>query len=490
MATGAPHLLHLATTTASTVNFQIPSIAIKLDRENYSLWRTTIIAALETFDLDDFVLNPKPPSETIVVPATDGTPATATAPAVPATPATTAPNPEFSIWKKRDRFVLLWLQSTLSERALAIVTRCHSSQMAWQAIEKTFQAQTRACRMQLKAQLQSLTKGSMTMIEYIERKRAIADSLAENLHPVHDEDLISYILTGLDSSYGAFLTAFMMKTDTFSIDDLAGLLLQEEARIEQDHLRQSNVQATPTALAVNRSNNNNNKSYLQGQNSNTSSGSRDSRLSDPKKRRPVCQLCQKLGHEAIDCWQRGNQTDYPSRRQNPRNPPRQANVAQYHSPSTVIDPAWYIDTGATDHVSPDIQKLNIAEDYKGDDKLQVGNGNQLSISHVGSSYLPHLKLPNVLIVPKLTKNLLSVSKLTADNDVYVEFWRNHCNVKSFQGHTILRGDVNDGLYRLHPTQNKVAFTGVRTSLHGWHQRLAHPHEPVLRRLVSQFIGKF
>ncbi|KAL4582354.1 hypothetical protein LXL04_006901 [Taraxacum kok-saghyz] len=55
----------------------------------------------------------QPPSETIVVPATDGTPATATAPAIPATPATTAPNPEFSLWKKRDRFVLLWLQSTL-----------------------------------------------------------------------------------------------------------------------------------------------------------------------------------------------------------------------------------------------------------------------------------------------------------------------------------------------------------------------------------------
>lgn len=49
MATGAPNLLALATTTASTLNFQIPSIPIKLDRENYALWRTTIIANLETF---------------------------------------------------------------------------------------------------------------------------------------------------------------------------------------------------------------------------------------------------------------------------------------------------------------------------------------------------------------------------------------------------------------------------------------------------------
>lgn len=43
-----------------------------------------------------------------------------------------------------------------------------------------------------------------------------------------------------------------------------------------------------------------------------------------------------------------------------------------NNPSTVIDPAWYFDTGATDHVSPNQNKLNIAEECKGDDKLQVG----------------------------------------------------------------------------------------------------------------------
>lgn len=110
----------------------------------------------------------------------------------------------------------------------------------------------------------------------------------------------------------------------------------------------------------------------------------------------------------------------------------------------------------------------------------------MSISHVGSSYLPNLKLPNVLIVPKLTKNRLSVSKLTDDNYVLVEFGRTHCNVKSFQGKTILQGDKTDGLYWLPFNSNKVALSVVRTSLHGWHRRLTHPHEPVLRRLVSSF----
>ena len=74
------------------------------------------------------------------------------------------------------------------------------------------------------------------MIDYVEKKRAIADSLAENLNPISSEDLIGHILNGLDSSSGPFTAVFMMKNGNTSIDALIGLLLQEEARLEQDHL--------------------------------------------------------------------------------------------------------------------------------------------------------------------------------------------------------------------------------------------------------------
>lgn len=66
--------------------------------------------------------------------------------------------------------------------------------------------------MAMKVQLRSLSKGSLLMLDYIERKQFIADSLAENLHPLSEEDLIGYILSSLDSSYAAFTTAFMMES--------------------------------------------------------------------------------------------------------------------------------------------------------------------------------------------------------------------------------------------------------------------------------------
>lgn len=155
-----------------------------------------------------------------------------------------------------------------------------------------------------------------------------------------------------------------------------------------------------------------------------------------------------------------------------------------------IDPSWYFDTGAADHVSFDLRKLSISNEYTGTETLQVGNGNHLLISHIGSCSLQHLRLPNVLIVPKLIKHLISVYKLCRDNNVMMEFWPNLCSIKTFQGQTILQGDVNYGLYRMPisapATTPSIALTTVHSSLHRWHSRLGHPHEAILRRLVSSF----
>lgn len=127
MATRTPHLLNLATTTTSIINLQIPTIAVKLDRENFIIWRTITIVVRETFELDELSLNPTPPPTTFLVPTIEGTPATSDYSTIPQTPTTIAPNLESTTWKKRDLFMLLWLSSTLSERALFIVTHFNSS---------------------------------------------------------------------------------------------------------------------------------------------------------------------------------------------------------------------------------------------------------------------------------------------------------------------------------------------------------------------------
>ncbi|XP_031247957.1 uncharacterized protein LOC116105684 [Pistacia vera] len=109
--------------------------------------------------------------------------------------------------------------------------------------------------------------------------------------------------------------------------------------------------------------------------------------------------------------------------------------------STVHDATWYMDSGATDHVTSDFSQLTRSTSYVGSEQLQVGNGELFSISHIGFVDLNcpfrTLHLRNVLCVPHITKNLLSVSKLTRDNLVTVEFFIDSCVVKDKLSKVIL-----------------------------------------------------
>jgi hypothetical protein len=86
------------------------------------------------------------------------------------------------------------------------------------------------------------------------------------------------------------------------------------------------------------------------------------------------------------------------------------------------------DTGTTDHLTHELSKLNPRDSYSGHDQVRTTNGLGMHISHIGqTSLLTHttktIPLLNVLRVPSVTCNLISIPNLTLDNDVFVEFHR-------------------------------------------------------------------
>ncbi|KAL5767206.1 hypothetical protein ACOSP7_013792 [Xanthoceras sorbifolium] len=55
---------------------------------------------------------------------------------------------------------------------------CYTSGHDWITIERLFISQSRANKLQLKVQLQTLGKGGITMSEYLLKKKSIFDALA------------------------------------------------------------------------------------------------------------------------------------------------------------------------------------------------------------------------------------------------------------------------------------------------------------------------
>ena len=100
-------------------------------------------------------------------------------------------------------------------------------------------------------------------------------------------------------------------------------------------------------------------------------------------------------------------------------PPSNAYMA---ASSSFCDPNWYLDSGATNHVTPDLSNLSIHSEYHGLDQLSVGNGAGMPISLVGMTSFSiannHFTFKDIFHIPQIFKNLLSVSKFTHDNDVF------------------------------------------------------------------------
>jgi histone deacetylase 1/2 len=80
-----------------------------------------------------------------------------------------------------------------------------------------------------------------------------------------------------------------------------------------------------------------------------------------------------------------------------------------------VDPTWYADTATTDHLTNNLDKLMMKVQYHGKDHVQTANGVGMRIKHVGHSTLPTsshpLHLKNILHVPSVTRNPLSVKKI-------------------------------------------------------------------------------
>ena len=140
---------------------------------------------------------------------------------------------------------------------------------------------------------------------------------------------------------------------------------------------------------------------------------------------------------------------------------------------------WYLDTGASAHMTPDLSHLDQASNYTSKDRVVVGNDAFLPITHTDTiSPILFLELLDVLVVPHSTKNLLSISKLTSDFPLAVTFTNNFFSIQNRQtGRVVATGKRDGGLYVLE--RGNSAFISILKNkiLHAsydlWHARLGH-----------------
>jgi hypothetical protein len=161
-------------------------------------------------------------------------------------------------------------------------------------------------------------------------------------------------------------------------------------------------------------------------------------------------------------------------------------------PKYNVDPAWYSDTGATDHITSELDKLAVREKYNGQEQIHAANDGGMHIAHVGHStlYTPsrNLALKNILHVPSSQRNLIFIHHFTRDNHVFIEYHPYVFLVKdSFMRKVLLHGKCRGGLYpfpSLEQSTTKCALSVVKPSNRRCHERLGHPSLVVFQRVLG------
>jgi len=79
--------------------------------------------------------------------------------------------------------------------------------------------------------LATASKGTSTVFEYFTKMKALADDMAATGRKLEDEELVSYILTGLDLDFDPVVSAVAARVEPIAVSELLVQLLSHEQRI-------------------------------------------------------------------------------------------------------------------------------------------------------------------------------------------------------------------------------------------------------------------
>ena len=310
---------------------------------------------------------------------------------------------------------------------------------------------------------------------------------------ISDEDRVVYLLASLPDSYEMLVTALEANTEVPNMETVIERLLHEERKIKE-----------------------------KDQGSLPSGDSKEEAMTlKHKKRGPRCHFCNRFGHIQRNCHEREKKlalkSRYPSsyhqskktkhkvnsvntRGQSDDTESDEVGLGIQHALSADVvnkptDTDWIVDSGATCHVCHDRSLFTELENLKKPLDIILGDGRTLNATGCGTVILilesdslkRKCKFYDVLYVPELTYNLLSVSK-AVDKGISFTFRESECIIKDVNQNLITIATKVGSLYHVACTKPKDHVYSVTKKKDSsskedlWHRRYGHLGVKSLQKL--------
>ncbi|KAA8545399.1 hypothetical protein F0562_020183 [Nyssa sinensis] len=457
---------------------------------------------------------------------------------------------EAQAWDICNSMLISWLFNVIDQKLHPSITYAESAKALWDDLRERFSIGNAPRIYQLKSELASLKQGDKNVMGYYTRLKAMWDELwsyskvpncvcgaAAAFVKEKEEERVHQFLMGLnDELFGTIRSQILAMDPLPSIGRAYAMVIQEEKHKSVTRGRED--KSDTAAFAV----------YARG---------RDRNQQQREENKSNCMHCGKYGHDVSDCFQiNGYPPNWGSRgtgqgkgkgrgsgRGNGRGGTgvnavaaainvgngQQTGVTKgggesiqglgftpdqvqqilaliEQSPSgqekltgntsdLFTEGRWLIDTGASHHVTG-YMKLLIDIHEKSSVTIGLPNGAQIiATKHRKARVGENIILQNVLFVPSLRCNLISVGQLMRELNCVVTFSPNLCVIQDRSTKNLIGvGELEDGVYYLRTRKGEKALR-VTSSIRGelWHRRMGHPSSQIsnfLSSLVGSDLDKF
>jgi hypothetical protein len=391
---------------------------------------------------------------------------------------------------------------------------------AWKTIESVFGKLNIIREQQLQNQILTLSPSDFSCLGYYLSKFKTLRILCEECKIKMEEERCLYvILSKLGSAYYVFVSTFYAMKEALgksyvkhTLDSFCASLIREEDKLVP--LGVINTASTSNKALVSQQkdkpkypkkkhshyNNKQPKGPKSAQTASAPNGDKGAKYKSKNTNRH-CNFCDKDGHDESKCFKKMAALEAAMKKHNisiDSSPSSSshghalyASGFSFNTPSTTTssDDEWLIDSGASYHMAKD-KSIFYALNECNTKKIFVSDDISLSVVGSGTVKVENGHFNDVLCVPNLSCNLLSVYKITYSGEgKTVEFSPHQVVIKDLKDpkHVLAIRIANDitRLYKFDNfgSSNFVAHSDDLSKL--WHERFGHLNYCSLQQLCNQ-----
>lgn len=293
---------------------------------------------------------------------------------------------------------------------------------------------------------------SINMQAYIDSIVGNANKLKGIGFKLDDEWIAAILLAGLTENYRPFIMGIEASNATLQSDSIISKLLDTPQATENK---------SEALFSKNKSNAKNSDKY----------------------KKLKCAYCKKKGHSIEVCRKKKYDENPTSSTTSTAKAVFIAHIEPQRSKNAFAatnnasrDGVWYVDSGASSHMTPHAQLLsNIQPCNVGE--IRSANNAKLKVNGAGNAILKicenNVPVKDILHVPGLTANLLSVSHI-ASNGNSVLFNVNGCTISNSKNEIVAQCKPENGVYKFFTGSDGACMqTKQKETAITWHRRLGH-----------------